>query len=159
MRQILIFDADNCLSDDGWRIPLIDFKQQSMDARYHNYHLASAFDTPGNLQLLKNKQAEDVFIFTAMPERYRVLRELWFNSKRIGINHIFMRANGDHRKSVEVKRDMLRELLEGGISRSSILAAYDDRKDVVDMYVEEHVNGKLLSIHNLCAETPPKLEK
>lgn len=158
MRKIQIFDCDNVLSNDAWRIPLIDWKQESPDARYHNYHLASAFDVPGNLPLIHNAFAEDVLIFTAMPERYRKLRELWFNHNRIPYRRILMRGHDDHRTSVELKRSMLYDLFDSGIRSSDISFAWDDRPDVVEMYCKEGVAGCLVSLHNVCAYTKPKLE-
>lgn len=160
MSQFTIFDCDNVLADDAWRIPLIDWKQKSLDLRYRAYHLASAFDEPCKWHSLKTLRAENVLIFTAMPEEYRVLRQLWFNHRRIGYNKIYMRPTGNHEHSVQLKRWMLYRAYEDfGISPKHIAAAYDDRPDVIAMYQEEGINGQLVSIHNVCAYTAPKLEK
>lgn len=160
MSKFTLFDCDNVLADDAWRIPLIRWSVGDMAKRYHAYHLASAFDAPGNRALLKQARAEDVLIFTAMPEEYRVLRQLWFNHNRIGFNKIYMRPEGNHLHSVELKRWMLYEAFaDFGIGPESIATAYDDRPDVVQMYQDEGINGVLISIHNVCAYTAPKLEK
>ena len=38
-----IGDIDNCLADDGWRIPKINWQKHG-DERYEDYHLLSGFD-------------------------------------------------------------------------------------------------------------------
>jgi hypothetical protein len=160
MNKFTIFDCDNVLADDSWRIPLINWKQPSMDLRYRPYHLASAFDEPGNRKLLKRLLTEQVLIFTAMPEEYRVLRQLWFNHRRIGYNRIYMRPDGNHEPSVSLKRWMLYQAYQDfGIGPQHIAIAYDDRPDVVEMYAEEGVRAELVSIHNVCAYTAPNLRR
>jgi hypothetical protein len=158
MSKFTIFDCDNVLSDDAWRIPLINWKQASMWARYNPYHLASAFDEVGNKPLLKGLHADQVLIFTAMPEEYRVLRQLWFHHKRIGFNKIYMRPDKNHEHSAALKRWMLyRAYEEFGIGPANIAMAYDDREDVIAMYKEEGVTAELICIHNVCAYTAPNL--
>lgn len=137
---------------------MIDWTKTDPDERYANYHLASAFDRPDNRGLFAGLYAEDIFIFTAMPERYRKLRELWFNHNRLPFRKMLMRGANDHRSSVDLKRSMLHDLYASGIRRECIETAYDDRPDVVEMYKSEGVNGVLVSIHNVCAYTAPKLE-
>lgn len=39
-----------------------------------------------------------------------------------------------------------------------IVAAYDDRNDVIAMYKKYHINAHLRSIHDVCAYTQPKKE-
>ena len=158
MSQFTIFDHDNVIGDDAWRIPLIRWDLSDMNARYHAYHLASAFDVPGNKLMLKNLRAEDVIIFTAMPEEYRTLRHLWLNHNRIPVNRIYMRRAGNHAHSADVKREMLHQFYEDfGTTKDSIRIAYDDRADVVAMYLAEGVKAELVSIHKVSAYRPPRL--
>lgn len=160
MSQFTIFDCDNVLADDAWRIPLIRWNTQAMDLRYHSYHLASAYDAPGNRQLLRTLRSEDVIIFTAMPEQYRTLRQLWFNHNRLGYNRIYMRPATDHSHSAQVKCNMLHKFYRDfGVGPQNVRIAYDDRQDVVDMYTAQGIKAELVCIHNVSAYKPPVLEK
>lgn len=159
--KFVIFDCDNVLSDDSWRIPFIRWDiQGNMDLRYRDYHLASAFDVPGNRAIIKHVRAEDVIIFTAMPEEYRRLRHLWFNHNRIGFNKIYMRPTGNHSHSADAKREMLHKFYQDfGVNADNVFCAYDDREDVVEMYRDENVDATLISIHNVSAYKPPVIER
>jgi hypothetical protein len=72
---------------------------------------------------------------------------------------LIMRNNDDHTPSVELKRRMLQWLPQHyGISHDGIVAAYDDRPDVVEMYKQHGINGQLMSVHDVCAYTNPNKE-
>lgn len=152
---IVIFDCDNVIADDGWRIPMIK-RTDNVWNRYHNYHLASAYDNVGNRHLLHGAAHRSIYIFTAMPEHYRHLRELWFNHRRIPYTKLVMRPDNDHRPSVELKRSMLLDLFDRGFSPAHIAAAYDDRPDVVAMYRKYDVNASVVRIHSLSYAQPHK---
>ena len=67
-----------------------------------------------------------------------------------------MRNLHDHAPSTKLKRKMLDQLSDfHEIEWRDILAAYDDRDDVVEMYRSCGLDGKVLRIHSLCAMTPP----
>lgn len=155
MRGLRILDVDNVLSDDEWRIPLIKWERSCPTERYHDYHLASAFDHAKNHRLLSEHSDRNI-LFTAMPERYRALRVLWFNVSRIGYGQLFMRADDDHRPSDLVKRDMLFSLFKQGVTHADIELACDDRTDVLDMYMLHGIsNVQVVRIHDSCAYTKP----
>lgn len=155
----LIFDCDNVLADDEWRIRTIDFETEDLDERYELYHLLSIHDEPCNQHLVDHKR-HTIAVFTAMGERYRPLRERWFKKHNIHFDLLYMRADDDHRPSFVVKQDMLSKLLcEANLRLESIAAAYDDRPDIVRMYKMNRVPGIHLRIHDKCAWTRPQQEK
>lgn len=163
-QNCVIFDLDNCLFDDRARIPFIDWTKEG-DARYHEYHNRMLQDPAANLEVYEryaaNKELRIVF-FTARPVAYaemtksqlrKVFNVCVDTDKRFDL---IMRNNGDHRKSVAVKRDMVQALPEYGLSADSVVAAYDDRQDIVDMYREEFgIEAAVLKAHDVCAYTPP----
>lgn len=157
----IIVDLDNCIADDAWRIPRIDWKQQSPFDRYHNYHLLAGFDACANDDILvgARNNVDRVIVFTARPVAYRAITEEWLRRKRVPYEHLVMRNNNDHRPSLELKRTMLHWLPElYGVPWRCIVAAYDDRQDIVEMYRKHHISAYLRAVHDVCAYTPPKSE-
>lgn len=156
MTKYTIFDCDNVLANDSWRIPLIDWNAPDHFQRFHSYHLASAFDEPGNRHLLRGLHAENVVIFTAMSAHYRTLRRLWFNQRRIDYRKLFMRPEGSTASSVLVKEHMLFSMFEQfKIGPRNIQVAYDDRDDIIDMYRRHGVAAEKVCLHNANVYGPP----
>jgi hypothetical protein len=134
---IVLLDLDNCVSDDGWRIPMIDWQQRG-DARYHRYHSLSAWDKPGNWYLTdmtRYPTGSRLVIVTARPNIYRHTTEHWLISHHCAADRLIMRPDGNHKPSVDVKRAQVQSLLfEEGLSVEEIWAAYDDHSEIIDMY-------------------------
>ncbi len=159
MKKHIIIDLDNCVADDSWRIPRINWQKSNPIERYHDYHSLSGFDRPGNLDIFVEHRDAAVVVFTARPVLYHAVTEEWLRRTRIPFEYIVMRNNADHRHSLELKRTMLNWLPDMyGIPLESIVAAYDDRPDVVAMYKEHGIDGRRREIHNVCAYTAPTKE-
>lgn len=152
-----IFDIDNCIADDEWRIPHIDWSQQHPDPRYERYHRLAIHDKPGNLDAVRDT-AELVF-FTARPQRFFANTRRWLADALEGRNFLlYMRPDGDHRGSVELKRDQLHDFMTVHKAEPRhIWCAYDDREDVVQMYRSAHLHARVLSIHSTSAYHPPEI--
>ena len=149
-----IFDCDNVLSDDGWRIKFIDWSQEDRFLRYDKYHQLCIYDRPGRVDLLPPERDAATVIFTAMPEFYRETREYWLESVGIKADLLLMRKTGDFRPSAKVKRDMLVELcFLASRNVKDVVCAYDDHAAVVDMYKEVGINATRIAIHDVCAYT------
>jgi hypothetical protein len=155
---IRILDLDNCVSDDEWRIPQIDWNAPNGLKRYHKYHTLSVHDEVGNRDLLET--SESIFIFTARANIYRGITIDWLDRKRINAKMLLMRSDHDERGSVDVKRAMLELLLVGArIPLEHITSAFDDRQDVVDMYKSLGIKAEVRAIHSTCAYTRPECKK
>ncbi len=158
-RKVVIFDIDNCLSDDSWRIRLINWQEPDLQLRYHAYHCGLVLDKPANLHVLEQWAECRIALLTACPVRYRALREAWLREHGVRFDWLLMRNNNDHRKSVAVKRTQYLWLTSGeydGVTSADVIAAYDDREDVLDMYRfvgVPHVH--LLKIHDTDAYAAP----
>lgn len=162
MRERVIFDLDNCISDDGWRIDKIDWSKSVEEGRYDAYHAAASEDKPGNLGILRHHVylGRELVFLTARPVAfYRATCE-WL-ARHLGLDDtstytLLMREPGDHRPSVELKRAMLDILHHYNLPIQSIVAAYDDRPDVVEMYAAAGIPGaRQLWVHKLDAYAPP----
>jgi hypothetical protein len=157
----VIFDIDNCLSNDEHRIPLIDWSASNPEQRYAAYHAACDQDAVGNMDVFARActgQRKIVF-FTARPNKVRAKTEAWIRAKLVGEVQPFtlvMRNDGDHSPSVHLKSKMLIDYRSiNNPDREDVVAAYDDREDIVEMYRAFGVDAHVLKIHDTCAYTPP----
>ena len=149
-----ILDLDNCISDDAWRIPRIDWQHADMNRRYFNYHSLAPFDLLGNGQLLSGNV--HLGIFTARPVIFREATEEWLRRNHIRPQWLMMRNEDENMPSVQLKLLYLRRLeAHYGVSRSDIEIAFDDRPDVVAMYRDVGVRAEVAAIHETCSMTPP----
>lgn len=153
----IILDLDNTIADDSWRIPRINWQHDDPFRRYHDYHQLSAFDKTGNEHLFKETENR-IIIFTSRPVHYRSMTEEWLARKGINTDFLLMRNNSDHCKSVDLKEKMLNWLAEYGVDLKDIACAYDDRPDVVEMYLKRNIKADLVKIHDVCAYTKPNGE-
>ena len=148
---VVVFDLDNCLSNDAWRIKDIDWSKENPDERYAPYHALCRLDRPANQAVFRAfaKVARPVFL-TARPDTVRAETEEWL-ARHFDVKSpiLLMREAGDHRHSVELKRIMMACL------PSTPMMAFDDRMDVCDMYDAMGIPTTRMFIHDVCAMTPP----
>lgn len=142
-----IVDLDNCIADDGWRIPLIKVDAQG-DERFQLYHHAGLEDKVGNADLFENCH-QKLVVFTSRPAYYRARTNWWLQRKSIHAVALFMRESQDHRASDVIKDEMLDRFLRMGISLDSIEDAYDDRQSVVDMFLRAGIKAERRWIHEV----------
>lgn len=149
-----ILDLDNCISNDGWRIPRIRWDAPTPFLRYHDYQLLSPWDKIGNTDLFKGYPGQLV-IFTSRPVLYRASTVEWLERHRIKA-HLIMRNDNDHRSSMHVKETQLTQLWNYGIDLSDVDCAYDDRPEICAMYREHGMIAEVRSLHSVCAYINPK---
>lgn len=156
--SVIICDIDNCISDDGWRIPRIDWTKQG-DERYHDYHLLAGFDkAPFNDRTHGIMSPKfKVFFLTARPLSYRALTEHWLlNTAKVPPGfELLMRPNGFRGSSPQVKQTQLDHMLDPniyGVKIKDIVGAYDDHQGVIDMYERNGIyTAKRVAIHSVNA--------
>lgn len=161
--NVVLIDIDNCVSNDGWRIPRIDWAKTD-DDRYHDYHTLAPFDEPGNLHIIRDalRQKINLAFLTARPVTYSALTQEWL-LRMTGLRRfqydLFMRSRGDSRPSVAIKRQQLNWLLGlHDLQIKDIVGAFDDHAGIVEMYQSLGIPAQRLAIHDVCAYTNP-LEK
>lgn len=150
-QPIVVFDLDNCLANDAWRMVHINWARTDPDERYATYHSLCHRDEHANKRVFDGvtRFARPVFL-TARPESVRQATELWiFDHFGIFQPLVMMRREGDHRPSVELKREMITLL------PSKPMMAFDDRNDVCAMYASMGIVAIQMAIHDVCAMTPP----
>jgi hypothetical protein len=141
MEKIRIVDLDNTISDDSWRIWLIDTQQEDCDDKYHSYHIHCDQDEPMNRHIVDDSPFPVVFL-TARPEYMREKTVEWLKKFNFNYKQLIMRSNGDHTPSVEMKRQVVKAMKDFGIY--SIEKAYDDRFEIVKMYNANNIEGVLV---------------
>lgn len=153
-----IIDLDNCIADDSWRIRHINWQKSNPMERYHDYHSLSGFDELCNRDIVDQIGVSNI-IFTARPTMYRAITEEWLRRNGVQYKYIIMRNNNDHQHSAALKRQMF-YWLPGlyDVAWTDIVAAYDDRPDVVEMFRAHKIDAHVRSIHDVCAYTPPQQE-
>lgn len=153
-----VFDLDNCIADDAWRIPQIDWTTNDMDKRYEKYHAQCSADEFINREVLIGKQQSGwkIVIMTARPSTVRSDTEAWL--AKSGIDHIrlYMREDGIVAGSAELKKGMMQDFLAIEGCEPSNVVAFDDRQDVLDAYAKLGVNTWRLAIHSEDAYNPPR---
>jgi hypothetical protein len=141
MNKIAIFDLDNCISDDHWRMDRIDMRDPNPESRYHEYHSLSPFDKFGekNRFLVHRhfEQGHEIIVLTARPVSLYYSTAYWLAQNGVHFSALIMRPEGVHTRSVELKETMVKGAIMTGFSVDRMVAAYDDRQDVVDMYKEK----------------------
>jgi len=149
-----IFDLDNCISDDSWRIPHIQHEADNDFIKFHDYHSLSAFDVLKNEEAVRTKS--DIIILTARPVIYHAITMHWLELHNITITHLLMRSVHDHRSSVVVKKELLNVLFNmANVPIREIEAAHDDDPKVVRLYHDLGLNAVHMKIHDV----PYKLEE
>jgi hypothetical protein len=154
--SVIILDLDNCIADDKWRIPRINWQTDNPLWRYHDYHSLSGFDNAHNHELYINTR-HDIVIFTARPIMYQAITQEWLKRHGVGYAMLLMRDMEDHSHSVELKQKQLNALFENtDVKAADIVAAFDDRPDVVQMYRKFGIPAEIRFVHDVCAYTKPK---
>ena len=154
MPRILITDLDNCISDDKWRRDRI-LSEQAQAAienppynRFHEYHSLAAFDKMGNENFFKPLLAEDydlLCVFTSRPRMFQSMTDEWLSRNNVWADRLYMRDDDDDRPPVELKRKMLGQLMDEwkAISKSIRIEAFDDDREIVQMYHDAGVDFAL----------------
>ncbi len=145
--KFIILDLDNCIADDGWRIPLIRWDKTNLIERYDDYHAASYMDKPGNLDLFR-KTEHQVAIFTARPDTYIDMTSDWLTAVKVPWRYLLMRNTENHSPSPELKSQQLDCFLETH-RKVEIERAYDDRPDVITMYRRRGIKAERRWIHEV----------
>jgi len=164
--KFVIWDLDNCLSDDRGRLTLIDWDLRD-DERGDRYHKHAAADAPNPhaVELFQKQDAAGLIplIFTGRPITHEHETDSWINRHLLPRRPIMkvMRAKGDGRSAAGLKYGMLRLCINMGLFRiDQVAGAFDDRADVIEMYRDAGIpNAVIVRANDLCAYTRPKPEE
>lgn len=139
----IILDIDNCISDDAWRLPKIDWINTDLSKRYHDYHMLSSFDGACNTHL---GDGHDIIISTSRPQFYEQITRHWLFLKGILPVALFMRKDNDYRTTRVLKFEHSTAIV--ALMTESPFCVYDDSSEVVAMYEELGIYVKQIFIND-----------
>lgn len=158
--MIYIFDIDGTVADNRHRLHHITGSgKKNWDAFFDPEAMAQdkPFEPVWELMTSLVLTGNRLIFLTSRVERLRgstrqwltdincpvrsVLAAHWLDKRNHGLD-IYMRRNGDHRPSHEVKRELLADVRANGLSP---VMAFDDRKSDLEMFRSEGLIGALLS--------------
>lgn len=151
-QALVLFDLDNCLSDDGWRIPMIRRDTDDLSLKWVAYHEACDRDKPSNIDVFRREMTPGtwpVFV-TARPGDVAAKTINWIRRHLLPLASdqfmLIMRdSHDDHFPSIGIKQNAARFLIARyGPPR----VAYDDRPDIVQMYKSLGIPAIQLKIHD-----------
>jgi hypothetical protein len=162
-RHLVVFDIDGCIADDSARRSAMQRPPES-DAEWDVYHVGSRCDEVINAKHVEGwidyPDPVAVAFVTARPEKFRTTTVEWLknnfdlHSAEPQSWYLIMRAEGDKRGSVELKLDALRDLQQ----EFEIVAAYDDRADVVGAYRDAGIVAWRMDLQGVWDERPIKTQ-
>lgn len=170
-RKVALFDLDGCVSDDRWRrhlLPAVPKEGVADQSAYDSYNDVLDRDPvlPHGSAVLRRHIADGHIIFftTGRPIAFAEKTANWIKTNfNITIENdfsILLRNAGDTRDSVTVKKDFAEFVLKNG---RPVVAAYDDRQDIVDMYRSFGINACVLNEEGIAEPVqqsgpPPAIE-
>lgn len=135
MKDTVLIDIDGCISDDRHRRHLLDFLPLD-DEDYQAYHNEGTRDVPVNKHIVDRhfKAGHRIIFITGRPEAYRIPTWNWlmrhFPDAVKGDCFLYMRPD----LNVEPSGILKARIVQNNLSVDRIVAAYDDREDVLDEY-------------------------
>ncbi len=158
-KMAVIFDIDGVMSDPNHRLNLLDQTPPDWEGFF-----SLCGDDPvhhHNVVLVRTllQTGMRIFFVTGRPERTRQTTLKWFRQMAaLGFEDftLYMRANGDYRPDYVIKREVVQEIRKAGLT---IIMAFDDRKQVADMYKEEGIPCHLVDAGAPNMEQVAKYEK
>lgn len=125
----VIFDMDGTLVD----VTSIRHHVLQKAKRFDEFHSESV-NCPQNewvvLDLLSLYRFARILIVTARSTKYRHQTAWWLAMHGIPSDAMYMRREGDYRKDVEVKADILARIR----SRYDVIGAYDDNPSIIALW-------------------------
>jgi len=156
--KFVIFDIDNCISNDARRQERLpaklsdDTKRHTIsDTDFEAYHEGAALDKPMNEHLVNGHitATEDdivILFITARPERYRKKTEWWLREKFPRLQaaggpewQVLMRPRHNMASSPDLKVALFENFAANELGANAdgwaeVIMAYDDREDVLKAY-------------------------
>lgn len=147
MKPAVIVDVDGTLCDITGVLRYLDgteygFRSNGKPVKnFDRFHEAAAFCPPNDMALQYVTDAADrghtVIIVTARMERHRASTEAWLRNvipAHIDYEGPLMRAEGDFRRDVEVKREIHAAITEH--AGFTVVGAIDDNPNIIALWEE-----------------------
>lgn len=153
--NVVMFDLDGCVSNDTWRRGRIPEGANKCED-YQHYHDGCGDDPlmGHGARLLEKHIVDGDFITFTTSRPFNVAEKTakWisnhFKIAPVQDFMILMRKDNDDRSAVDIKREFVKHMRaferETG---KKVIAAYDDRLDIINMYRELGLNAAVVNEH------------
>ncbi len=136
LKKCFVFDLDGTICDVRHRRQFVATKPRNWDA----WNAGLVNDTPNVsvqkvFQALRNDQDIELIIVSGRSDDYKEQTIKWLTDNDIFYDEIYMRKYKDHRDDAIVKAEIADEIEK----THNILAVFDDRKRVVDMWIKRGI--------------------
>ena len=145
MHEAVIFDIDGTLATTSEERHELILKRSW--EKFHRLSICAQVNKRVADALHEYQESDKaIIIITGRPERWRETTEHWLERNDIYYDVLFMRKNGDRRKSSIAKKEHVVKLLK----YFDIIAAWDDRQQDIDMFEEMGISTVKVEGEELC---------
>lgn len=131
-----LFDIDGTLADLSHRLHFIEKTPKDWDSFFDACHADAPIAHICRLARILSRASQKVVFVSGRSDQCRAATELWLADNGLRGLPLYMRTAGDHRADHIVKGELLDRLRADGFDPEM---AFDDRKQVVDMWRERGV--------------------
>ena len=133
--EAVIFDVDGTLCDVRPIRHYVENGKRDFDA----FHKASAHCLPHedvvDAACDADREGKYVIVVTGRAEKFRRLTGMWLRYHDVLFDELHMRPDGDFRKDVVIKKEILDELR----LRFEIVHAWDDNPAIIELWESEEI--------------------
>lgn len=133
--RAIIFDIDGTLADNAHRQQWVREKPKNWNAYNKTMHLDKPINPVIDTLNILFDAGLTIILCSGRQDDKREVTEAWLNEHGVEHNILYMRKTNDHRDDCIVKKEMLDEI----IKEYEVIAVFDDRAKVVDMWRENGV--------------------
>jgi len=137
--RALIVDVDGTLVDVSGARHYVLGRTRKQGKDFHHFHLAALFCPPVErtvrLVAEAKKSGWTILVVTARKRMWERGTRDWLAKHEVEFDRLFMRADSDQRKDVEVKRDILARIRE----EYDVGMAIDDNPNVIALWRAEGI--------------------
>jgi beta-phosphoglucomutase-like phosphatase (HAD superfamily) len=136
MKPAIIVDFDGTLSDTKHREHFVTSQPKQWKEFFHAADKDPLNNWCFEIILAMKNRGYSIIMLTGRPEWMRELSVYWLEQYNVPYDHLYMRADEDHRDDPIVKLDFYNSKIKPEYNVSFVL---EDRQRVVDMWREHHI--------------------
>lgn len=132
-KPLFIFDLDGTLCKIEHRLHFVKNGNSDWNSFYKSCHMDKINSNVAKIFHNLIKSGSEIWIFSGRSDMVRRETEQWLRENDLHINlNLTMRNNGDYTPDDELKKSWYLNMLD--IDKERLVAVFDDRKRVVDMW-------------------------